>query len=241
VSEALPTVAPPASGQEPAIDLDLARVSVRELNLDLQARESGRVRVHSPAGRHNLAVGLRGAVRVEILGHAGYYCAGMNEHAHVRIEGNAGVGLAENMMSGRVEVMRSTSQSAGASAHGGLLVVHGDAAARAAISLKGADVVVRGSVGHLAAFMGQSGRLVVCGDAGEALGDSLYEATLFIRGSVAGLGADCVEKEMRPAHVAELADLLEAASIDDVSAEDFRRYGSARTLYHFNSEHAGHY
>ena len=214
---------------------------MRELNADLQRRAGGLVRVHNPAGRHNLAVGLRAPVTVEILGHAGYYCAGMNEHAQVRVEGNVGVGVAENMMSGRVEVMHSASQSAGASAHGGLLVVHGDAAARCAISLKGADIVVRGSVGHLAAFMGQSGRLVVCGDAGEALGDSLYEATLFVRGSVAGLGADCVEKEMHPEAVTEVAALLEAAGIDDVPAAEFRRYGSARTLYHFRSEHVAHY
>jgi glutamate synthase domain-containing protein 3 len=236
----MPAVAPPASA-EAANELDLARVSVRELNADLQQRASGLVRVHHPAGRHNLAVGLREPVSVEILGHAGYYCAGMNEHAQVRVEGNVGVGVAENMMSGRVEVMRSASQSAGASAHGGLLVVHGDAAARCAISLKGADVVVRGSVGHLAAFMGQSGRLVVCGDAGEAFGDSLYEAALFVRGSVAGLGADCVEREMRPEDVADVAALLETAGIEDVSAAAFRRYGSARTLYHFHADHAAHY
>ena len=59
--------------------------------------------------------------------------------------------------------------------------------------------------------MAQSGRLVVCGDAGDALGDSLYEARLYVRGAVAGLGADCVEKEMRAEHLAELRELLAAA------------------------------
>ena len=54
--------------------------------------------------------------------------------------------------------------------------------------------------------MAQTGRLVVCGDAGEALGDSIYEARLYVRGSVAGLGADCVEKELRDEHRAELAE-----------------------------------
>ena len=78
---------------------------------------------------------------------------------------------------------------------------HGDASARCGISLKGADIVVRGSVGHMSAFMAQKGALVVCGDAGDALGDSLYEARLYVRGAVAGLGADCVEKEMRDEHL----------------------------------------
>ena len=44
----------------------------------------------------------------------GYYCAGMNKLATVRVHGNAGSGLAENMMSGRVDVNGNASQSAGA-------------------------------------------------------------------------------------------------------------------------------
>ena len=131
-------------------------------------------------------------------------------------------------------------QAAGATARGGLLVIHGDASARCGISLKGADVVVRGSIGHMGAFMGQKGCLVVCGDAGEALGDSLYEARLFVRGSVAGLGADCVEKEMRDEHRMQLRGLLAAAEIDADPA-GFRRYGSARALYNFTIDNVGVY
>jgi glutamate synthase domain-containing protein 3 len=107
--------------------------------------------------------------------------------------------------------------------------------------MKGVDIVVRGSVGHMSAFMAQKGRLVVCGDAGEALGDSIYEARLYVRGEVAGLGADCVEKEMRDEHLAELGELLADAEVDGVEPADFRRYGSARRLYNFHVDHAGEY
>ena len=107
--------------------------------------------------------------------------------------------------------------------------------------MKGVDIVVRGSVGHLSAFMAQTGNLVVCGDAGDALGDSIYEARLYVRGSVAGLGADCVEKEMREEHVEQVRGLLAAAGIDDVDPGDFRRYGSARKLYNFTIDNAGAY
>ena len=107
--------------------------------------------------------------------------------------------------------------------------------------MKGVDIVVRGSVGHMSAFMAQRGRLVVCGDAGHALGDSLYEARLYVRGDVASLGADCVEKELRDEHVAELGELLADAGIGDVDAGEFRRYGSARRLYNFHVDHAGEY
>jgi methylamine---glutamate N-methyltransferase subunit B len=107
--------------------------------------------------------------------------------------------------------------------------------------MKGVDIVVQGSVGHMSAFMAQKGRLVVCGDAGEALGDSIYEARLYVRGEVAGLGADCVEKEMRDEHRAELGELLEAADVSGCDASEFRRYGSARQLYNFHVDNAAAY
>jgi glutamate synthase domain-containing protein 3 len=226
--------------------VDLAAGGLRELNARLHAAagDAGAPRawrIVNPGGRHNVAVGLDAELDVEVDGHVGYYCGGMNQRAGVRVRGNAGVGVAENMMSGRVVVHGDVSQSAGATARGGLLVVHGNASARCAISLKGADVVVRGSIGHMGAFMAQRGRLVVCGDAGDALGDSLYEARVYVRGEVAGLGADCVEKDLRAEHVAELGELIAAAGIDGVDAREFRRYGSARRLYSFQVDDAGSY
>ena len=107
--------------------------------------------------------------------------------------------------------------------------------------MKGIDIAVRGSVGHMSAFMAQKGRLLVCGDAGEALGDSIYEARLYVRGAVAGLGADCVEKELREEHGAEVRALLQRAGIEDVDPADFRRYGSARELYNFKVDNAAAY
>ena len=223
--------------------VDLATTPLRELNQrlhDVASTGEGprRWRVLHPNGAHALACGLDADVEVAIEGHAGYYCAGMNQHAVVRVHGSVGTGVAENMMSGLVVVDGNASQSAGATAHGGLLVIHGDATARCGISLKGADIVVRGSVGHMSAFMAQSGRLVVCGDAGEALGDSIYEARLYVAGKVAGLGADCVEKEMRQEDVAEIDELLSRAGIEDVDPASFRRYGSARQLYTFKIDNA---
>ena len=107
--------------------------------------------------------------------------------------------------------------------------------------MKGIDIVVKGSIGPMSAFMAQAGNLVVLGDAGEALGDSLYEARLFVRGAVKSLGADCIEKDMRPEHVAILDRLLADAGVAGVSAREFRRYGSARGLYNFHVDNASAY
>ena len=106
--------------------------------------------------------------------------------------------------------------------------------------MKGTDIVVTGSVGHMGAFMAQQGRLVICGDAGDFLGDSLYEAIIFVAGKVGKLGADCIEKEMTARHLESLAGLLMDSAIDADPA-GFRRYGSARKLYHFNIDHASEY
>jgi glutamate synthase domain-containing protein 3 len=226
-------------------EVDLSVTTLREMHRALHglAPDTNRSfwRIRNPRGRHAVAVGIAAPIDIAIDGHCGYYAAGMNDGARISIAGNAGPGVAENMMSGLVRVSGDVSQSAGATAHGGLLVVGGNAGARCGISMKGIDIVVRGSVGHMSAFMAQAGNLVVCGDAGEALGDSLYEAQLFVAGRVASLGADCEEKPMTDAARATLRRLLLRAGFADVRAEPFRLYGSARRLYHFHVDNAGAY
>jgi len=220
---------------------DLEADGLRALNSSLhaQAAETNQTlwEIVNPKGSHAIAVGLDAPIEVNVKGSTGYYCAGMNKQATVHVHGSAGPGVAENMMSGLVVIDGDASQYAGATGHGGLLVIKGNASSRCGISMKGIDIVVHGNVGHMSAFMAQSGNLVVCGDAGDALGDSIYEARLFVRGSVKSLGADCIEKEMRPEHLEILRDLLERAGCD-AKPEDFKRYGSARKLYNFNIDNA---
>ncbi len=224
------------------LEFDLAATSLRDVNSQLHAPAlaATQVTIKNPAGKHSVAVGLNKPMSVTIDGHVGYYAAGMNQQADVVINGNAGVGVGENMMSGSVWVKGSVSQSAGATAHGGLLVIEGDAAARCGISMKGVDIVVGGSIGHMSAFMAQAGTLVVRGDAGDALGDSIYEARIYVRGAVASLGADCIAKEMTAEHHEQLAGLLKAAGHDDDTSE-YTRYGSSRSLYHFHVDNASAY
>lgn len=224
--------------------IDLSTTALRALNAALQAQAASTNQtawvVENPKGAHAVAVGLDAPIEVTVKGSTGYYCAGMNKQATVHVTGSAGPGVAENMMSGTVIIEGDASQYAGATGHGGLLVIKGNASSRCGISMKGIDIVVFGNVGHMSAFMAQSGNLVVLGDAGEALGDSLYEARLFVRGSVKSLGADCIEKEMRPEHLAILTELLERSGAP-AKPEEFRRYGSARTLYNFHVDHASAY
>ena len=223
---------------------DLEEIPVRTLNQALHdLPETGNTetwQVVNPKGEHAIACGAKADINIEIQGHVGYYCAGMNQLAAITVNGNVGTGVAENMMSGIVRVAGNASQSAGATAHGGLLVIEGDAAARCGISLKGADIVVQGSVGHMTGFMAQKGNIVICGDARHALGDSVYEANIYLRGKTSDLGADCEEKPMEASDVEILGNLLARAEIN-LPVSDFRHYGSARKLYHFDIKKASSY
>ncbi|MDP3962178.1 MAG: GXGXG domain-containing protein [Pseudorhodobacter sp.] len=226
---------------------DLATQGLRALNSALhslkdQPTNQTEWEVINPRGSHAIAVGVDAPLDITVRGSTGYYCGGMNKQATIRVHGSAGPGVAENMMSGAVIVDGDASQYAGATGRGGLLVIKGNASSRCGISMKGIDIVVHGNIGHMSAFMAQTGNLVVLGNAGDALGDSLYEARLFVRGSVKSLGADCIEKPMRPEHLDLLADLLaRGEATDKAKPEQFKRYGSARKLYNFNIDNASAY
>ena len=226
--------------------VDMLQTPIRELNASLHRLQPDTNEtlwsIANPNGEHSIAAGVRVPISINIQGHVGYFCGGMNKNASILVEGNAGQGVGENMMSGLIHVKGDASQCAGATGRGGTLIIEGNASARCGISMKGIDIVVKGDIGHLSAFMGQNGRLVVMGEAGDALGDSLYEAKIYVRGPVAGLGADCIKKEMRDEHRAELHQLLSTAGeANKVDVSEFRRYGSARKLYNFNIDNAGAY
>ena len=110
---------------------DLGKADLRSLNTTLQALTDGTNEtfwsIVNPRGAHAIAVGITTPITITIDGHAGYYCAGMNDGAKITVTGNVGTGVAENMMSGLVHVMGDASQAAGATAHGGLLIIEGNA------------------------------------------------------------------------------------------------------------------
>ncbi|MFN8076863.1 MAG: hypothetical protein U0Q15_15795 [Kineosporiaceae bacterium] len=232
----------PAVGIAEELEWDVEELGVREANRRLRALPEGaRVRLHHPAGRHNLAVGLTRAVSVTIAGPAGYYCSGLGEQASVTVEGMTGWGAGENLMSGTLRVRGDASQAVAASAHGGLVVVEGRASLRAGISLKGATLAVAGDVGAFCGFMAQAGTILVGGDAGDGLGDSLYEAVIYVAGRIRSLGTDAQVEELTAADVETVRALCATAGFDHVDPTSVTRVASARQLYHFATHHADAY
>jgi len=97
--------------------LDFKKNNLRKINSSLQnINHKNNKRdfvIKNPAGEHAICAGLKEEMSVTIKGHVGYYCGGMNQKANIYIEGNAGTGLGENMMSGtsrqrkRISICRS--------------------------------------------------------------------------------------------------------------------------------------
>src|SRR6266851_5215801 len=82
--------------------------------------------IENPQGKHAIGVGIDAPVEVEINGHVGYYCGGMNKQAKLRIRGNACTGVAENMMSGLVHVMGDAGDALGDSIYEATIFVRGE-------------------------------------------------------------------------------------------------------------------
>jgi glutamate synthase domain-containing protein 3 len=96
------------------IEIDLNKSELRDLNAMLHSLDGKQgeksFKVVNPNGKHNIAVGVDGELDITIEGHAGHYVGGMNKHANIYVTGNAGAGLAENIMSGVVRVILHSTQ-----------------------------------------------------------------------------------------------------------------------------------
>ncbi|MBI1880167.1 MAG: glutamate synthase [Chloroflexi bacterium] len=190
--------------------------------------------VKNPAARHNLGVAILQPVHLTFAGSVGYYCAGLIDGPTIDIQGSAGWGVAESMLTGVVNVRGSAGNGAGAAIRGGTVVIHGDAAARAGVSLKGGLILIRGNCGYMSGFMGQKGKIVVCGDAGQAFADSMYETVCYVGGQVNDLGNDAVIEELTDEDVTFLKDSL-SRHFPDVtgSAGNFKKVVAGRKLWNF--------
>ena len=226
-------------------ELDFKKNSLRKINSFLQnisyKNNKRDYLIKNPRGEHAVCAGLKEDISVNIKGHVGYYCGGMNQKANITIDGNAGTGVGENMMSGSIHIKGNVSQSAGATGHGGTIIIDGDASSRCGISMKGVSIIVKGSVGHMSAFMAQSGTLLICGNAGDALGDSIYETVIYLAGRPKSLGVDCEEKKITKKDLIKIENLLKKGNIKKFKSKNFKKYGSARRLYNFKIDNLSDY
>ena len=196
----------------------------------------------NPGGKHALACGLDKPITVEIGGHVGYYCAGMNELATVIVNGNAGVGVAENMMSGhrscqgRCEPGRRRHRSRRSSGDrrqciGSLRHIHEGHRHRRE-GLDRSDERIHGAIRKSCRAWRRRGR-----------------ARRFHLRSAAVRQGQCGEPRHRLRRKGRwgrttghsLPSVLTKADLAGVSIDDFKLYGSARRLYHFHVDNVDSY
>ncbi len=76
------------------IELDLRALGLREINGRLNGvTEPGNARhfaITNPMGQHAIACGLQAPLDVEIRGHVGFYCGGMNKRRRSRCTATPG-------------------------------------------------------------------------------------------------------------------------------------------------------
>src|SRR5262245_36774925 len=128
--------------------IDCNGQEMREINRAIKAAITADDRdivVTNPAARHNIGVGILQHGKLRIEGSVGYYCMGLCDGPEAEINGSAGWGLAENLMSGKIVLHGNAGNSAAASIRGGTVIVHGHAGARAGISMKGGTLVIGGN------------------------------------------------------------------------------------------------
>ena len=220
---------------------DAHRGPLRDLNQrlhDLAGARAQHLLVRNPSGAHAVACGIDAEVEVEIDGHVGYYCAGMNQGAAVRIHGNAGVSLAENIMSGSSS---STGARASRPARRHTAACWSSTATPPRAAASRSRAATSSSAARSATCRASWPRPDASSCSATRATRSATRSTrraLCVRGGVASVGADCVEKELRDEHRDELARLLEQSGMQDASPGAFRRYGSARQLYNFHVDNA---
>lgn len=76
---------------------DLSKDGLRALNSTLHSLRGEtnmtEWEVINPKGSHSIAVGVDALIDVTVRGSTGYYCAGMNKQATIRVKGSAGLVL----------------------------------------------------------------------------------------------------------------------------------------------------
>lgn len=173
------------------VQIDLSDVSVREANeLIRKCGEQGEdVDILNPDARHHIGVGLTSPITVNVRGSAGYFCAGLTDAAHFKVESNAGWGLGDNMYTGSVVVGGNASAIAGVAIRGAEIVIRGNMGSRAGQVMKAGTLFCGGNANFMAGYMMYGGRIIILGDSGERVGEDMSAGEIYVGGKIGALGA----------------------------------------------------
>jgi glutamate synthase domain-containing protein 3 len=194
--------------------VDAKRRDLRSVSQEVRENlDDGPVTVKNAAHLHGLLAGLKtGEVTLE--GDCGSYLGVLNNGATLRVTGNAGPYLADNMTDGLVIVEGNADYGPGQYCYGGTLVIRGNAGDFTAVMNKGATIIVEGSVGNEVATYMLAGDLIIVGDAGENLGNTLIRGAIYVGGEWKSLGHNTRLEKLVSADVDKLRDLFRQHGVE---------------------------
>jgi glutamate synthase domain-containing protein 3 len=162
---------------------------------------------------HGLVAGFKNG-EVIIEGDSGDYLGALNDGATIRVTGNAGRYLADNMTRGMVIVEGDAGYGAGPYCYGGTIVIRGNAGDFTAVMNKGATIIVGGNVGDEVATYMLGGDLVIVGDAGDNLGNYLIRGNIYVGGKWKSLGHNTLLEDLAQADLTKLRGYFDEYGIE---------------------------
>lgn len=193
--------------------VDASGRDLRSVSAELRSSmEGARVCVCGAAHLNGLVAGCN-AGEVVIEGDAGDYLGVLNDGATIRVQGNSGRFLADNMTQGTVIVEGNAGDGAAAYCYGGTVVVRGNAGNFTAVMNKGATVIVGGDVGDDVATYMLDGDVVIVGNAGKNLGNYLIRGSIYVGGKWESLGHNTRLEPLTESDRLKLRDYFERFGI----------------------------
>ena len=197
-----------------ATALDVSKFDLRAASDAIKnAAGSETVEIRNAAHLHGLCAGLKSGEHV-IVGDACDYLGVLNDGATIRVHGNVGQYVGDNMTRGLIVVEGNAAYGAGLYPYGGTLVVRGNAGDFTATMNKGATIIVCGNVGDEAATYHLAGDLVVVGNAGLNFGNYLIRGTLYLGGVMKSQGHNTRVEELTRDDLFKLQHYCEQYDVD---------------------------
>lgn len=157
---------------------------------------------------HGFAAGLDHG-EVIITGNAGDYLGVLNNGANIKVTGDAGNYVADNMTDGTVIIEGNAGYGAGQYCYGGTVIVRGNAGDFTATMNKGATILIGRDVGAEVGTYMIAGDLIIIGNAGENLANYLIRGNIYIGGEWKSLGNNTHQEALTDEDMAMLGALFE--------------------------------
>ncbi len=171
------------------------------------------ISIVNPDARHYIAVGLTNPIRVDIRGSAGYFCGGLSDGPHIRVEKNVSWGVGDNMLAGTIVVEGNAGAIAGEALRGGDIVIKGNMGSRAGQVMKKGTLCCGGNASFMAGYMMYGGRMIIVGNSGERVGENMAGGAIFVGGAIDSLGSDARVVDAENDELGSVFEFLETHGI----------------------------